>query len=58
VLVIAVVDPEGYVVVQLAGEGHAHGLRVLLPELVEGHTVSWCCPPASPRKWATTSSSR
>jgi hypothetical protein len=43
---LAVVDPEGYVVAQLAGEGHAHGLRVLLPELVEEHTVSWCCPPA------------
>jgi thiol-disulfide isomerase/thioredoxin len=36
---LAVVDPEGYVVAQLAGEGHAHGLRVLLRELVEEHTA-------------------
>jgi thiol-disulfide isomerase/thioredoxin len=34
---LAVVDPEGYVVAQLSGEGHAHGLRVLLRELVAEH---------------------
>ncbi|MFP5336504.1 MAG: NHL domain-containing thioredoxin family protein [Actinomycetes bacterium] len=34
---LAVVDPEGYVVAQLSGEGHAHGLRVLLTELVVEH---------------------
>lgn len=34
---LAVVDPEGYVVAQLSGEGHAHGLRVLLDELVAEH---------------------
>ena len=31
------VDPEGYVVAQLSGEGHAHGLRVLLDDLVAEH---------------------
>ena len=31
------VDPEGYVVAQLSGEGHAHGSRVLLDELVAEH---------------------
>lgn len=32
---LAVIDPEGYVVAQMAGEGHAHGLAVLVRELVE-----------------------
>jgi thiol-disulfide isomerase/thioredoxin len=32
---LVVVDPRGYVVARLAGEGHAHGLEVLLGELVE-----------------------
>jgi thiol-disulfide isomerase/thioredoxin len=32
---LAVIDPEGYVVAQMAGEGHAHGLAVLIRELVE-----------------------
>ncbi|MCE0766575.1 NHL domain-containing thioredoxin family protein [Pseudonocardia kujensis] len=36
---LAVVDPEGYVVAQMAGEGHAHGLAVLIRELVEEHTA-------------------
>jgi len=31
---LAVIDPEGYVVAQMAGEGHAHGLEVLIRELV------------------------
>ena len=34
---LAVVDPEGYVVAQLSGEGHAHGLRILLDDLVAEH---------------------
>ncbi|MFC5381397.1 NHL domain-containing thioredoxin family protein [Aquipuribacter nitratireducens] len=34
---LAVVDPEGYVVAQLSGEGHADGLRSLLRELVAEH---------------------
>lgn len=34
---LAVVDPEGYVVAQLSGEGHGPGLRTLLDELVVEH---------------------
>lgn len=34
---MAVVDPEGYVVAQLSGEGHGPGLRTLLGELVAEH---------------------
>ena len=34
---LVVVDPEGYVVAQLSGEGHAHALDVLLDELVREH---------------------
>lgn len=34
---LALVDPEGYVVAQLSGEGHAHALRRILAELVAEH---------------------
>jgi thiol-disulfide isomerase/thioredoxin len=34
---LALVDPEGYVVAQLSGEGHAHALDALLAELVAEH---------------------
>jgi thiol-disulfide isomerase/thioredoxin len=34
---LAVVDPEGYVVAQHSGEGHAHALDVLIQSLVEVH---------------------
>ncbi len=34
---LAVVDPEGYVVASMAGEGHAEGLDRLLAELVAEH---------------------
>ncbi|NIZ93746.1 NHL domain-containing thioredoxin family protein [Kineococcus rubinsiae] len=34
---LVVIDPEGYVVASLSGEGHAHGLAVLLDELVAEH---------------------
>ena len=34
---LALVDPEGYVVAQFSGEGHAHGLDTLLAELVAEH---------------------
>jgi len=34
---LAVVDPEGYVVAQLSGEGHGPGLRTLITELVAEH---------------------
>ncbi|TWP37962.1 NHL domain-containing thioredoxin family protein [Leekyejoonella antrihumi] len=34
---LVVIDPEGYIVAQLAGEGHAHGLTVLVREMLEEH---------------------
>jgi len=34
---LAVIDPEGYVVAQHSGEGHAHALDVLIAELIEEH---------------------
>jgi thiol-disulfide isomerase/thioredoxin len=34
---LAVIDPEGYLVVSMAGEGHAEGLRRLLEDLIESH---------------------
>jgi thiol-disulfide isomerase/thioredoxin len=34
---LALVDPEGYVVAQFSGEGHAHGLDTLVAELVAEH---------------------
>lgn len=34
---LVVIDPEGYVVAQMAGEGHAHNLSVLVRELVAEH---------------------
>jgi thiol-disulfide isomerase/thioredoxin len=35
---LCVVDPEGYVVASMAGEGHAHGLEQLIDELIQLHT--------------------
>ncbi len=37
---LSVIDPEGYVVAQLSGEGHGHALDVLVSELVESHETS------------------
>ncbi len=34
---LSVVDPEGYVVASMAGEGHAEGLRRLIDELIATH---------------------
>lgn len=34
---LVVVDPEGYIAAQLSGEGHAHGLGVLVRELIAEH---------------------
>nr|WP_281373317.1 NHL domain-containing thioredoxin family protein [Kineococcus aurantiacus] len=34
---LVVVDPQGYVVASMSGEGHAHGLDVLVGELVAEH---------------------
>ncbi|QDY77899.1 NHL domain-containing thioredoxin family protein [Streptomyces qinzhouensis] len=36
---LVVIDPEGYVVAQHAGEGHAHAIARLVAELVEEHTA-------------------
>jgi thiol-disulfide isomerase/thioredoxin len=35
---LVVVDPEGYIVAHLSGEGHAAGLGVLIEELIHEHT--------------------
>jgi thiol-disulfide isomerase/thioredoxin len=37
---LVVIDPNGYVVAHLAGEGHAHGLSVLIEELVVEHEAA------------------
>ena len=37
---LVVVDPTGYVVAQMSGEGHAHGLAVLIDELVAEHDAA------------------
>ena len=34
---LTLIDPEGYIVAQMSGEGHAHSLRGLLGELVAEH---------------------
>ncbi|UJP40468.1 NHL domain-containing thioredoxin family protein [Cellulomonas palmilytica] len=34
---LVVIDPEGYVVAQMAGEGHRHNLEILVRELVAEH---------------------
>jgi thiol-disulfide isomerase/thioredoxin/DNA-binding beta-propeller fold protein YncE len=34
---LVVIDPEGYIVASMSGEGHAHGLSMLVEELVEEH---------------------
>ncbi|MBP2215363.1 NHL domain-containing thioredoxin family protein [Arthrobacter sp. CAN_C5] len=36
---LVVVDPEGYIVAHLSGEGHAAGLESLVQELVEEHSA-------------------
>ncbi|MGZ4601139.1 MAG: NHL domain-containing thioredoxin family protein [Oryzihumus sp.] len=36
---LVVIDPEGYVVASMSGEGHAHGLSVLIEELIEEHAA-------------------
>ena len=42
---LVVVDPEGYVVAQYAGEGHAHAIDRLLGELVEEHRAKGTLQP-------------
>ena len=36
---LVVIDPEGYIVASMSGEGHAHGLSVLIEELIAEHTA-------------------
>src|SRR6476469_7510298 len=36
---LVVIDPEGYVVASMSGEGHARGLSVLIEELIEEHAA-------------------
>ena len=42
---LVLVDPEGYVVAQYAGEGHHHAIDALLAELVEEHEASGTLQP-------------
>ena len=42
---LVLVDPEGYVVAQYAGEGHAHAIDALLAELVEEHRAKGTLQP-------------
>ena len=54
---LVVIDPEGYIVASMSGEGHAHGLSVLVEELVEEHRARGTLrqgdavyvPPAAPQ---------
>ena len=43
---LVLVDPEGYVVAQVAGEGHVHALEALLDELVPLHRERGTLQPA------------
>jgi thiol-disulfide isomerase/thioredoxin len=42
---LVLVDPEGYVVAQYAGEGHAHAIDAMLAELVEEHRTKGTLQP-------------
>ncbi|MEV7430867.1 thioredoxin-like domain-containing protein [Nocardioides sp. NPDC092400] len=42
---LVLVDPEGYVVGQYAGEGHAHAIEALLGQLVEEHRAKGTLQP-------------
>jgi thiol-disulfide isomerase/thioredoxin len=37
---LVVIDPEGYIVAQMAGEGHAHNLEILVRDLVAEHEAN------------------
>ena len=43
---LVLVDPEGYVVAQYSGEGHAHAIDALLTQLVEEHRARGTLQPA------------
>lgn len=36
---LVVIDPEGYLVASMSGEGHGHGLSVLIEELIAEHSA-------------------
>ena len=36
---LVVIDPEGYIVASMSGEGHGHGLSVLIEELIASHSA-------------------
>ena len=36
---LVLIDPEGFIVAQLSGEGHAHAIDALLSTLVDDHAV-------------------
>jgi thiol-disulfide isomerase/thioredoxin len=36
---LVVIDPEGYIVASMSGEGHVHGLSVLVEELIAEHSA-------------------
>ena len=42
---LVLIDPEGYVVAQYAGEGHAHAIDALLGELLEEHRAGGTLQP-------------
>jgi thiol-disulfide isomerase/thioredoxin len=42
---LVLVDPEGYIVAQYAGEGHAHAIDAMLAELVEEHRAKGTLQP-------------
>ena len=42
---LVVVDPEGYVVASMSGEGHGPGLASLVAELVEEHAAKGTLQP-------------
>jgi thiol-disulfide isomerase/thioredoxin len=46
---LVLVDPEGYVVAQYAGEGHAHAIGALLGALVEEHRARGTLQPGGSR---------
>jgi len=56
---LVLVDPTGYVVAHLSGEGHAHGLGVLIEELIAEHEAAgtlhrgqgpYVAPPTTPSR--------
>jgi thiol-disulfide isomerase/thioredoxin len=51
---LCMVDPQGYVVATMAGEGHAAGLAALIDELVEVHSAKGTLHRGDGPSWAGT----